>query len=214
MYIGGTNDFIRRMVEHKCHSKKYSRSEHNAHTVLFYEDVRKFGWDNFDKRVILECKTFEQREELEKKIIAEYKEKYGEDMLYNYCKGGLGGQTHDVSGKNNPMYGKHKTEEEKRNLSEKLKGRKDSDETRKKKSLASKGKKKNPESYAKKCKPITIININTNEIRTYPSRSEMERNGINPITILKGSTTRKGWKLLEEGQETTESIDNEKDVIE
>lgn len=27
-------------------------------------------------------------------------------MCYNICKGGVGGKTHDVSGKNNPMYGR------------------------------------------------------------------------------------------------------------
>lgn len=214
MYIGATNDFTRRMNEHKNHHKRYRKSEYDAHSELFYDAIREFGWDNFTKEIILECDSFEEREIKEQEMIALYKKKYGEDMMYNYCKGGRGGQTHDMFGEKNPMYGKHWNEDKKKQMASKLKGRKDSDETRKKKSKALKGKKKNPKSYEHRCKPLTIINTNTGEIRKYSSQSEMERDKINRETILKGGITRKGWKLLEEGQETTESADSEKDTIE
>ena len=45
-------------------------------------------------------------------------------------------------GKNNPMYGKHHTEETKRNIGRKNKGRKKSKETKRKISKAMKAKKK------------------------------------------------------------------------
>lgn len=44
--------------------------------------------------------------------------------LYNISDGGSGGITHNVSGKNNPMYGKHLTDEHKQKISKALKGRK------------------------------------------------------------------------------------------
>lgn len=214
MYIGATNNFKRRMNEHKSHHKKECIREHDAEAKLFYEDVRKYGWNNFTNKIILTCDTFEEREQLEKKTIAEYKEKYGEEMIYNYCKGGRGGQTHDISGDKNPMYGKHWDNDKKEQIASKLRGRKDSDETRKKKSEAMKGKKKKPETVAKRSHKITIINIHTDEIREFPSKSEMKRNGIYTPTIIGGGITKDGWKLFEKSQETTENIDSEKDTIE
>lgn len=48
--------------------------------------------------------------------------------LYNINNGGTGGTVRDLSGKNNPMYGKHLTDEHKQKISKALKGRKYSQE--------------------------------------------------------------------------------------
>ena len=54
-----------------------------------------------------------------------------ENIGYNQTKGGLGGQTHDISGENNPMYGKHLTKDDKKKLSLIFRGKEVSEETKK-----------------------------------------------------------------------------------
>ncbi len=104
--------------------------------------------------------------------------------------------THDVCGINNPMYGKTLSQEERNQRAEKLKGRKKPDGFGLKVSAALKGKPKSPEAVAKKSKPITLVNVRTNEIRTFPSQSEMERElHCNTKTILDGGHTKAGWTL-------------------
>ena len=128
-----------------------------------------------------------------------YKIAFGDNQIYNNTKGGKGGLTHDVSGENNPMYGRHKTDEEKKHLSEMLSGRKFSEEHNKRISDALKGKPKSKEAVAKKSHPISVINVTTNEIIDFPSKAEAIRQLHTDERILKnGKTTNSGYRLVSE----------------
>ena len=96
----------------------------------FTRAINKYGWDNFEHIVLFNELDKEQAEAMEQIFIALYNTtnpKYG----YNLTKGGegtLGWQPNESwrkkqsdinSGKGNPMYGKHHSEETKRKLREK-----------------------------------------------------------------------------------------------
>lgn len=165
IYIGKTNDLNRRKNEHKNHAKKDGGD--------FHADILKYGCDVFHYKIIELCDNKEELLEKEKYYIDVYKNNgYN---LYNICKGGLGGQTHDVSGKNNPMYGKHKTEEEKAHLSDMLKGKAKPDGFGDKISKKLKGKPKSEKAVAKKSHPIKIIDITNNEIMSFKSKADCYR---------------------------------------
>lgn len=178
IYIGATNDLKRRMTEHKRHAKKDGGN--------FHKDIIKYGYEVFHYEIIEKCMQNELSEK-EKYYISLYRNN-GED-LYNICKGGAGGQTHDVSGKNNPMYGKHKTEEEKQHLSNLLKNKKKPDGFGDKISKALKGVKKNPEIVAKRSHPIKVIDIETGNILLFKSKSECKRTiGVDGSWLAKNPT--------------------------
>lgn len=111
---------------------------------MFFNAINKYGWDNIKHEVLFENLTKEQAEQKEIELIAIYKsnnKKYG----YNIENGGNSkGKMSEAEkkkrsiifqGKNNPMYGvkrfgadnpaygKHWTDERKKEHSQKLKGR-------------------------------------------------------------------------------------------
>lgn len=182
-YIGATKNLKRRIVEHKCHSKKQKRKSR------FYEAICEYGFDNFQFEILKQCTTEEEMYEWEIKLIEQYN---ATDILvgYNQIKGGRGGQTHDVSGKNNPMFGKKLTQEQKRKMSSKLKG--------------------------VNAKPMSVINIHTQEIIHFSNRTDLRNQlKINPQKLLKGYIENDKYMLyVDEGQETIESIVKEKNFNE
>lgn len=205
IYIGATNNLHRRKIEHKRHASKDGG--------YFHEDILKFGYDKFHYEIIEECEPCELFEK-EKYYIKLYREQ-GLN-LYNICKGGLGGQTHDVFGENNPMWGREKTQQEKEHLSKMLSGTPKPEGFGEKISKAMKGKKKSPEAVAKRSHPIKIINIETNEILQFKSKNECRRMiGVDGCEFTKNPEKifKQKYKLYIEkdeytnkGQTTIESI--------
>lgn len=55
--------------------------------------LKKYGRENFSKELIVWAKTYEELDNEEKRIIAEYKNKYGRDC-YNIAAGGDGGDVY------------------------------------------------------------------------------------------------------------------------
>lgn len=122
---------------HKAH---YKYNEH------FSRAISKYGWQNFSHEVLFDGLTKKEAEDLEIKLIAEYNstnEKFG----YNKANGGTSNGKHTEetkkilsmiakerfeNPKNNPLYGKHHTEETKRKISEANIGRKWSEEAKQK----------------------------------------------------------------------------------
>lgn len=194
-YIGKTINFTRRINEHKNHAKKDGGAFHKA--------ILEYGFDSFVFEIIEECAP-EDLNQREIYYIEKIRNEIGQDKVYNICKGGDGGQTHDISGSNNPMYGRRYTPEEKAMISERGKGRIVSDETRANLSRALSGKPKSKEAVAKISHPISVENIYTGEVIVFPSKSEMNRVlHCNTCTIMGGKTTKSGWKLFEQKDVST-----------
>ena len=169
IYIGRTKQLRRRMTEHRS---QYNRQDRTNNSPL-YIAMRKEGIENFYHEIIEETEDFEKSCELEKYYIQYYRENLGRDNVYNYQKGGVGGQSHNIDGNNNPMYGKHWTEDEKKQVCRGL------TEYNKSRSV-----------------PITVINIYTNETRNYESLATMRKDlHCGTDTILKGNLTKNGWKI-------------------
>ena len=189
IYIGKTRDLNRRIIEHKRHAKKDKSP--------FHDDVLRYGLDSFQIDIIEQADP-EDLDSLEVRYIKEYREKLGEDCLYNICKGGRGGQTHDITGVNNPMFGKEVSPERRKHLSEMLTGRKKPDGFGEKVSKALKGKKKSPEAVAKKSTPIAVFDLAEKTLLKFPSIAEMRRQIKADITTLKKGKISKGRYILPE----------------
>ena len=120
----------------------------NEKTLYFWNAIQKYGWDGFDHLILVRGLTKEEAEWLEIQLIAAY-DSTDRSKGYNMTKGGGGtngykyteeskqkiSENHaDVSGENNPrygktgekhpFYGKHHTEEAKQKMSEANKGEK------------------------------------------------------------------------------------------
>ena len=88
----------------------------------FYNAIQKYGWDNFKHTIIDSNLTEKEAKELEIYLIDKLQTHIYKNG-YNISLGGDGYLGVDNNGINNPMYGKHHTEESKRKISEKNKGR-------------------------------------------------------------------------------------------
>lgn len=118
--------------------KRYQRGRGYIECPRFWEAIQKYGWENFTHEVIVDNLSEEKACELEKFYINEYKSN-DINFGYNICDGGNKGtpghilseeallkisENHaDVSGANNPMYGKRHTEDSRRKMSETRKER-------------------------------------------------------------------------------------------
>lgn len=92
--------------------------------------VRKYGKEGVVRTIIGSFSSREEKQELEKKFIAFYRERYGERCV-NISDGGDGGNlgeevcrkiSNSLKGERNGMYGKQLREETKRKISDALKG--------------------------------------------------------------------------------------------
>ena len=106
----------------------------------FYNAIQKYGWDGFDHIIIAEGLTKEEACQMEIDLIAKLKtqdDSYG----YNIAMGGEISPTFGRRGKNNPLYGRHHSNETKLKMRESALGRTQSKEAKLKMSKAKKGEK-------------------------------------------------------------------------
>lgn len=165
----------------------------------FTRAINKYGWENFKHIVLFSNLTKEEACLLEQCYIALYdtmNPKYG----YNNTLGGEHGlpsehSKHKMSeakkgkynGENNPMYGKHFTEEHRRKLSEGHKGRPTwnkgkhhTEETKRKIGEARKGIKPTAEIIEKRRQGIKKAWANPNSVLNDPSYRQKFKGGNNP----------------------------------
>lgn len=130
---------------------------------VFYNAIKKYGWDNFKHEILFEKLTKNEAEEKERELISYYKSNQ-RDNGYNIDFGGTSiGRFSDSTkkklsdlmiGENNHFYGKHHSDETKKRLSEshkglesKLKGVPKTDEAKRKMSESAKNRLANPENH-------------------------------------------------------------------
>lgn len=170
----------------------------------FYAAIEFFGWENIRHEIIAEGLTEDEACELEIKLIAEYKctdPRYGYNKSVGGKIGNLGSkctpeQLQKRRGVNSPLYGRPRSEETKRRISEASKGRVWSEEARKRLSINRRGKNTwnwgkhfTPEhkakiSEAQKRKPVLKIGPNGEVLQRYVSAAEAAKDiGVNVCCI-------------------------------
>ena len=110
-YIGETTEgFYKRFLRHN--NLLVNNKHFNVHLQRAYN---KYGTDAFEFSIISRSENANEIVLLEEQYIKEYKNNYD---CYNYLSGGP-----SMAKENNPMYGKHLTEEHKLRMSVSLKGK-------------------------------------------------------------------------------------------
>lgn len=168
----------------------------------FYRAIQKYGWDNFEHKIIAENLTKDEACQMEKDLIKSYNSS-NKNFGYNISLGGESGTILSQETKtkiSNSLKGRKLSNETKKKLSEIRKGYKHSDETKEKLSDIKKGRKwseeernsllKHLEELHKITLPIMheknkkrVMNIDTNVI--YDSLSEAAiANNIKSISCI------------------------------
>ena len=135
--------------------KRWRRGNGYKNNKYFTEAIEKYGWDNFEHIIVAKGLPKDDAYWLEEELIKAW-DTTNRDKGYNIEKGGKYGakglkrseeakkkmseSRPDISGENNPMYGKHHTEETRKKLSKANSGKHPSEEARKKMSKARIGK--------------------------------------------------------------------------
>ena len=169
--------------------------------------VRKYGKDNFIVYPIKFYDTVEECRKAEEELLKKY-DISNNPYCYNIKNGAVGWTSEDMKGKNNPMYGRTgekshmygrtRTEETRKKISQALKGRTGEKSHMYGKHLSEEHKQKI--SQAQKKTPIVAIQKDTGKIRIFESQMECIRVlGLNPGSInhcLKGGRNHTGGYLI------------------
>lgn len=200
MYIGQTGDLQKRKREHFS----YLRGDYHDNTHL-QNSYNKYGKKAFIFKIILYCEPFELTRY--EQMFVNY---YTPEILYNTrlecvdsnlgvrwseeIKRKMSKGRGDMSGENNPFYGKHHTEEAKRKISKALSGKKghiQSEETRRKISEAQSGENGHT-SKATKREVLEILDLYYNKKMKQKKIAELYPiNKMSVSNICNGKT----WKL-------------------
>ena len=145
-YYGATKQSI---------NQRWRNGKGYPHNKYFTEAIEEYGWDNFQHIIVAKGLSEEEAYWLEIELIKEWGTT-SRDNGYNIAKGGKDSgkglkrseetrkkmsENHaDISGENNPNYGKHLSEETRKKMSKARIGKYPSEETRKKLSEAKIGK--------------------------------------------------------------------------
>lgn len=115
-------------------SKRFRNGKGYKSSPHFASAIRLYGWGKFKTDILFENLSEQEAKDKEIELIEKYQTR-DKNYGYNVTPGGEG-----YSGKDNPWFGRHHTEETKREMSAKRKGAAKSDEWKKKISKAEKGK--------------------------------------------------------------------------
>ena len=132
--------------------KRWNQGKGYETSPKFYNAILKYGWDNFEHKILYTNLSLEEANQIEKKLIQKFKSTQ-DQFGYNIASGGrnfkhseetkqkIGKSNHKAlqgkhwskkqhqlmskmfSGEGNPFYGKHHSEESKQKISESRKGK-------------------------------------------------------------------------------------------
>lgn len=122
-------------------NRRWRNGEGYYKSLFFYNAIKKYGWDNFEHKILFENLDENTAKNIEQKLIRKYKK---ENISYNITDGGDGNVGWVMSDKTkNKISEKHKgkklSEEHKKHISDGSKGRVVTNETRNKISISNKG---------------------------------------------------------------------------
>jgi group I intron endonuclease len=110
------------ITKQKVHSRWGGKGQGYKDSPRFWNAIQKYGWNNFEHNILFENLTREEACQKEQELIAKYNST-NENFGYNMTSGGEKHYifTEEVKekirqqkiGKNNPQWGKHKTDKEK-----------------------------------------------------------------------------------------------------
>ena len=217
MYIGITS--------HNNPNKRWRNGSGYKTQKFLWKAIQKYGWDNIQHLVLLSDIQLDVAEEVEKCLISKYSTNCA-DFGYNVCDGGgtNAGYHHTeeykenlrmsmlgkYSGENNPNYGKHLSEAQRKKISDSLKGKKPSDSSREKRSRTLSGHVVTEETRRK------ISEQNRGKVRTAEQRQKMSESrkgvGVGREGYWKGKTQseetrRKRSESLKGKKKSQETID-------
>lgn len=159
-YVGQTKNFAKREFDWKCLTTKYANK-------LLTIDRDKYGLDKFKTEILAEVESRESSWRLEQKFIKELNTKYPNG--YNMCNGGKTSK------------GTIFTDDTKKNISKSHIGKKLSNEQKRKISESLKGIFVND---SKKSKQVYQYSLSGELIKIWPSTKECERNGFTKQCII------------------------------
>lgn len=113
MHISPTNKKYVGITKQKL-TKRWQNGNGYKHNVHFTNAIKKYGWNNFSHVVLFDGLSEDEAKSKEIELISKYKlndRQYG----YNITEGGEG--TKGLSGELHPFYGKHLSEEHRKNIS-------------------------------------------------------------------------------------------------
>lgn len=146
-----------------CNGQRY------INTPIFYKAIQKYGWENFEHHIIKDGLTKDEANSLEIKLISEYKSK---GASYNVTDGGEGSMGRPCKDETKLKIGaankgrRHRfTDEQKKSISEGLKGKKHSAERILKNKLSHMG---------QKAQNKGKIVIHNGDVQKYIFESELE----------------------------------------
>ena len=175
------NDKIYIGITNQKPERRWRKGESYNHNLHFMRAIQKYGWENFKHEILFTGLTKEEAEKREVELIAFYHSN-NPDFGYNIANGGNSIGKHseetlrkmrlnrkDVSGSNNPMFGKKHSAESIKKMAEIKTGKHASLETRTKMSMARKGVKFSKEHKEKISKALCkkVLCVETN--KTYDS---------------------------------------------
>ena len=110
VYIGQTVNTGRRWSDHKWLSKH--KQEQYIHRAM-----NKYGIEKFEYVIIAVCRSSEDANDIEKTLIEQYRSR-NQEFGYNIAPGGETPWNKGLSPEQQPMYGKHHSEESRKKISE------------------------------------------------------------------------------------------------
>lgn len=95
-------------------TKRWKNGNGYKYNIHFTNAIKKYGWDNFKHEILFENLSEKEAKNKEMELIKKYNSN-NREYGYNITEGGEG--TKGLSGELHPFYGKHLSEEHRKNLS-------------------------------------------------------------------------------------------------